>query len=173
MTRHPRYSAVGAAVAALAVFVACSGGEEPDSMRPDSVATDTAATDAAAAPPEVPADIRAHIEAHADLIRLESPKPLAVVESPLAITGRARGAWYFEASLPVVLVNWDGLIIAEGYVTAEGDWMTEEFVPFSGSLEFETPVHGERGALILRKNNASGLPEHDAALEVPVRFDVD
>ena len=179
MTRHSGYLAIGAAAAALAVLVACSGEEEPDSMRPDTVATDagaapldTAAGDSAAAPPEVPADIQAHIEAHADLIRLESPAPLAVIETPLEVTGLARGTWYFEASFPVVLVNWDGLIIAEGVATADGEWMTEEFVPFRATLEFETPDYGERGTLILQKDNASGLPEHDDALEVPVRFDV-
>lgn len=171
MTRLSKYSAIGAAVAALAVLAACSGEEEADSVRPGPVATDTTATDTAAAPPEVPADIQAHIDEHADLIRLESPEPLAVIESPLEVTGRARGSWYFEASFPVVLVNWDGLIIAEGVATADGDWMTEEFVPFRASLEFETPDYGERGTIILQKHNASGLSEHDDALEVPVRFD--
>lgn len=144
--------------------------------RADTTAGNTGAVDtlpAAADTPAVPADIRAHIREHADLIRLASPTPYQVIESPLEITGRARGAWYFEASFPVVLVNWDGLIIAEGYATAEGEWMTEEFVPFSGTLEFETPDYGERGALILQKHNASGLPEHDDALEVPVRFEVE
>jgi len=162
-------TATAVAVAALALFVGCSDGEQARVPR-DSATTDTAAADTATAPPEVPADIRAHIEEHADLVRLESPEPLTVIESPLEITGRARGGWYFEASFPVVLVNWDGLIIAEGYATAEGEWMTEEFVPFRATLEFETPDYGERGALILQKNNASGLPEHDDALEVPIRF---
>ncbi|MFW6084701.1 MAG: Gmad2 immunoglobulin-like domain-containing protein [Gemmatimonadota bacterium] len=168
MTRHSRYSAVGAA-AALAVLVACSGEQEPDSVPDDSA--DTAAAGTAAASPEVPADIRAHIDEHADLVRLESPEPLAVIESPLEVSGRARGFWYFEASFPVVLVDWDGLIIAEGVATADGEWMTEEFVPFHSTLEFETPEYGERGTLILQKHNASGLPEHDDALEVPVRFE--
>lgn len=173
MTRHSRSSATGAAVTALALFVACSGEQAPDSARPDTARPDTAATDTAAAPSEVPADIQAHIDEHADLIQLESPEPLAVIESPLEAAGRARGGWYFEASFPVVLVDWDGLIIAEGVATADGEWMTEEFVPFRATLEFETPGYGERGALILRKHNASGLPEHDDALEVPIRFDVD
>jgi hypothetical protein len=150
MMRYWRYSAIRAAVTALAAVVACAGEDEPDS---------------------VPADIQAHIDEHADLIRLESPEPLDVITSPLEVTGRARGFWYFEASFPVVLVDWDGLIIAEGIATAEGEWMTEEFVPFRATLEFETPDYGERGTIILQKHNASGLPEHDDALEVPVRFE--
>lgn len=103
-------------------------------------------------------------------IILSEPQPLATVNSPMTITGEARGSWYFEATFPVVLTNWDGLIIAEGYATADGDWMTEEFVPFSATLEFETPDYGERGFLILQKANPSDLPEHDDALEIEIRF---
>lgn len=107
-----------------------------------------------------------------DLIRLDSPRPNEVITSPLAISGEARGYWFFEADFPVVLVDWDGLIIAEGIATAKNDWMTEEFVPFEATLTFETDpdAYSDRGALILRKDNPSGLPEHDDALEVPVIF---
>lgn len=165
-------------VAALVLGYRAFAGEDRAAVNGEpAAALDTVhrASDPSAAPDTtaVPADIRAHIEAHADLIRLEAPAPYEVIESPLEITGRARGVWYFEASFPVVLVDWDGLIIAEGFVTAEGEWMTEEFVPFRGTLEFETPEYGERGTLILRKHNASGRPELDDALEVPIRFDVD
>lgn len=107
-----------------------------------------------------------------DLIRLDSPQPGEVIESPLTISGQARGYWFFEASFPVILTNWDGLIIAEGFATAEGEWMTEEFVPFTAELTFEKPeLYRERGALILQKDNPSGLPEHDDALEIPVSFE--
>lgn len=124
----------------------------------------------------VPGDVSAYIESKADLIKLESPQPLAKIESPLVIEGEARGYWFFEASFPISLVNWDGLIIAEGIATAEGEWMTEEFVPFKAEIEFttdftpETPDFMKKGSLILKKDNPSGLPENDDALEVPIRF---
>lgn len=105
-----------------------------------------------------------------DLIRLTQPRPNNEIMSPLTIEGEARGTWYFEATFPVVLVDWDGLIIAEGYAEAQDEWMTEQFVPFRAVLTFKTPSYGERGALILRKSNPSGLPEHDNALEVPILF---
>ena len=126
--------------------------------------------------PVVPADVQATIDAKADLIVLDTPIPLGVITSPLTFTGEARGMWYFEGSFPVVLTNWDGLIIAEGFVTAQGEWMTEEFVPFAGILEFVSPyAEGDpdfmkHGSLILQKDNPSGLPEHDDALQIPVRF---
>ncbi len=108
-------------------------------------------------------------------VRVTSLVPGAVVTSPLSLTGEAAG-WYFEGSFPVTLVNWDGLIIAEGVATAQGDWMTSEFVPFVATLTFTSPYEdGEpdfmkRGAIILKKDNPSGLPENDAAKEIPVSF---
>jgi len=111
-----------------------------------------------------------------DFIRIDSPRPNAVIRSPLEITGEARGAWYFEATFPAVLTNWDGLIIAEGFATAKGEWMTENFVPFASTLEFESPYKAgdpdfiRRGFLILQKDNPSGLPEYDDALEIPIFF---
>jgi hypothetical protein len=108
----------------------------------------------------------------ADLIRLNTPRPNQAITSPLVITGEARGNWFFEASFPVVLVDWDGRIIAQGIAQAKSDWMTTDFVSFEATLVFtvDENVYSRRGALILRKDNPSGLPEHDDALEIPVMF---
>lgn len=96
-------------------------------------------------------------------------KPGDVISSPLVLTGEARG-WYFEGSFPVFLVNWNGLIIAEGIAQAKGDWMTSSFVPFEAILTFTKPDYKDNGALILKKDNPSGLPEHDDALEFSIIF---
>lgn len=107
-----------------------------------------------------------------DLIVLESPLPKEGISSPLIVKGKARGNWFFEGSFPVTLVNWDGLIIAEGYATAQGEWMTTEYVPFVGSITFEKPYTGvsDRGWIILKKDNPSGEPQFDNALEVEIKF---
>ncbi|MFA7286233.1 MAG: Gmad2 immunoglobulin-like domain-containing protein [Patescibacteria group bacterium] len=105
-----------------------------------------------------------------DLVRLTAPLPNVVIGSPLTVTGEARGTWFFEASFPVVLVDSDGVIIAEGIAQADGEWMTEDFVPFTATVTFTRPAYGDRGSLLLRKDNPSGLPEHDDALEIPIRF---
>jgi len=114
------------------------------------------------------------IRGETDLIVIESPLPGEVVTSPLTIRGQARGNWYFEGDFPVVLTNWDGLIITEHYASARGEWMTQEFVPFEAVLEFETPADmgdfSRRGSLILQKDNPSGLPEFDDAIEFTVYF---
>ena len=64
----------------------------------------------------------------------------------------------------------DWLIIAEGVAQAQSDWMTSDYVPFTATLTFAKPSYSDRGTLILKKDNPSGLPEHDAALEVPIKF---
>ncbi len=122
--------------------------------------------------PTVPDDIATHIASKADKIVLTTPAPYERISSPVTITGKARGPWCFEASFPVTVVNWDGLIIGEGIATADGDWMTTEFVPFTATVTFtaDPDAYSDRGAIILQRDNPSGLPENDDALEVPVIF---
>lgn len=108
----------------------------------------------------------------ADLIRLDTPLPNQTIQSPLVVKGVARGNWFFEASFPVVLVNWDGLIIAQGIAQAKGDWMTTEFVPFEATLTFtvDKKAYSNKGTLILKRDNSSDLPQNDNSLEIPVVF---
>jgi len=107
-----------------------------------------------------------------NLIRLTSPLPQTEISSPVTITGEARGTWYFEASFPVVLTDWDGKIIAQGIAQAQSNWMTTDFVPFEATLTFtvDKNAYSNRGSLILKKDNPSGLPQNDDALEIPIMF---
>lgn len=104
-----------------------------------------------------------------DIIHIDNPRPTASISSPLEVTGQARGQWYFEASFPVVLLDENGEEIATDIAQTEGEWMTEEFVPFKATLDFESPTT-EKGTLILQKSNPSGLPENDAELIIPIIF---
>lgn len=105
-----------------------------------------------------------------DLIRVDAPLPDEVVKSPLIVKGVARGYWFFEASFPVSLLDSNGNQIALGIAQAEGEWMTTEFVPFKAELNFAKPTTSA-GELILKKDNPSGLPEHDDELIIQVKFD--
>ena len=106
---------------------------------------------------------------HADIIKLFSPLPNSLVSSPLSIEGIARGNWYFEASFPVYLYDSNGVEIAVTPAQAQGEWMTKDFVPFKAILNFSTPST-PAGTLILKKDNASGLPEFDDQVSIPIRF---
>jgi len=106
-----------------------------------------------------------------DLIRIDQPRPNGLVESPLEIKGEARGYWFFEADFPVKILDADGNLLGIAIAQAQSDWMTENFVSFEATLEFETPTT-EKGTLVLEKDNPSGLPENADELRLPVRFNL-
>lgn len=109
-------------------------------------------------------------------IFIEFPEKEAEISSPLTVRGLAKGPWYFEASFPVIVVDWDGRIIAQVPAQAQGDWMTTDYVPFIAEIKFVKPEnptnqdYAKRGAVIFKKDNPSGLPEHDDAREITVFF---
>lgn len=102
-------------------------------------------------------------------VRPSSPRPNAVVSSPLAVSGAARGAWFFEADFPVRLLDGGGRELAAAAARAEGEWMTEDFVAFEATLSFGPPAT-ETGLLVLERSNPSGLAENAALVALPVRF---
>ncbi len=106
----------------------------------------------------------------ADIV-VESPVAGSVVSSPLAISGEAKGGWFFEGSFPVYLLDANGEELAASYVTAQSNWMTADFVDFTGSLEFSPTT--ESGTLLFKNDNPSGLAENEVSFELPVKFEVD
>jgi hypothetical protein len=104
-----------------------------------------------------------------DLIVVENPRAREEISSPLFISGKVRGYWFFEASFPIELVDENNNLIAQTIAQAKGEWMTEDFVPFEATLNFVNPKTN-KGFLIFRKDNPSGLKEHDDELRVPILF---
>jgi len=104
-----------------------------------------------------------------DKITVSYPASNELVNSPLEVTGQARGSWFFEASFPIQLVDSAGQTVTVAIAQAQGDWMTEQFVPFVAKLEFLDPKLNS-GKLILKKDNPSGLAKFDDSIEIPVRF---
>jgi len=100
-------------------------------------------------------------------IIVTAPAPDALVGSPIRVEGMAVGPWYFEASFPLSVVA-GGAVVGTGFAEAQGEWMTESFVPFRGEVQFTTTA--ATGALVLHRANPSGLPERDEEVRVPLRF---
>lgn len=101
-------------------------------------------------------------------IRNVSVKSGDQVTSGMEISGEARGTFFSEGVFPAELLNENGTILAQANAAADGEWMTEDFVPFRVSFTFTTA--DTTGVLVLKKDNPSGLPEHDEKLEIPVTF---
>ena len=105
-----------------------------------------------------------------DLIQINNPQPNTKITSPLIITGRARGTYFFEGSFPVELVSQSGTVIAHGHADAQQPWTTNDFIQFKTSISFDRPSFGSGGTLILRNDNPSGDPARELELDVPVTF---
>jgi len=103
-------------------------------------------------------------------IIVESPKENSRIQSPVMIRGKARGTWFFEASFPILLQDKERNTIIAGPARAEGEWMTDQYVPFSAEFIFSGTKNGEKGFLVFKKDNPSGLPEHDASTSISITF---
>lgn len=106
----------------------------------------------------------------AEQIILNNPRPNQLVQSPLVFDGKAVGPWFFEGSFSVDLVDSEGALISRVVLTADEDWMTTNFVPFSGKMIFDKHAT-KKGRLQFLKANPSGDPERDVTLIVPIRFE--
>ncbi|MDB5238860.1 MAG: hypothetical protein JWO00_195 [Candidatus Parcubacteria bacterium] len=103
-------------------------------------------------------------------IQVNNPPANTSIISPLSVTGKAKGPWYFEASFPIILTDVNGKILAKTNAGALTDWMTTDFVSFAGKLSFARQATGSKGVLILKKDNPSGLAANDASIEIQVTF---
>lgn len=102
-------------------------------------------------------------------IVISAPVSGQKVAAPLTVSGKARGGWYFEASAPVTVMDSSGKILGQGFVMAEGEWMTSEFVPFKGTINFN-PGRATSGAVVFNNDNPSGEVSRARYVAIPVFF---
>ncbi len=106
---------------------------------------------------------------NADIV-VDQPVANSKISSPLTITGKAIGGWYFEAVFPIRLWNDKNELIAQTSGQAQEDWMTDKQVPFNAELEFPAQPAGTTGKLVFEKDNPSGLPQNAKSYSIKVRF---
>lgn len=103
-------------------------------------------------------------------LSLDSPSDLSNLSSPVTVSGEVPGTWAFEGNFPVELRDQDGEMIASAPGALQGDWMSQDHLPFEAELEFTGVEPGSQGSLLLIKDNPSNKPELDDRLELPVEF---
>jgi hypothetical protein len=104
-------------------------------------------------------------------ILVSSPKRNETIKSPLIIEGEAKGFWFFEAQFTAELYDAKGNFLGRAILTAQKNWMSEDFVPFEGNLIFTQP-QSPNGVLRFLSDNPSGLEENQKVFEVPVQFEL-
>ncbi|MFA6383427.1 MAG: Gmad2 immunoglobulin-like domain-containing protein [Parcubacteria group bacterium] len=110
----------------------------------------------------------------ADKIIISAPAKNSTIFSPIIVSGKARGTWFFEGSFPMEVYEDSGKKIGSGtaqFVSSPEapEWMTENFVNFSGTVEFSKPTT-ETGYILFKKDNSSDLRELDESFKLPVKF---
>jgi len=97
------------------------------------------------------------------------PAANSEITSPLEITGQATGGWYFEAVLPIKLLDASGKEIAQAQAQAQSEWTTPELVPFKATLRFSVDKD-QAGTLVIMNDNPSGLAQNQKEFKVPVKL---
>lgn len=101
-----------------------------------------------------------------DYIKVTSPQPFAKVSETLIVKGEARGTFFFEGDFPVEVIAEDGTTI-QHYAMTDGDWMSEEFVPFTAEIDISS-IAPQDVVLKLHRNNPSDYRENDMVMELPL-----
>ena len=97
----------------------------------------------------------------AENIVVDEPETLAVVESPLTLSGSALA---FEGTVEVELrSDGDGEAIAIGFVTGSGP---PEAGPFEGTIEFDSPGPGAGALVFISRSPADGSVLEASALRI-------
>ena len=99
-------------------------------------------------------------------VSVTSPKSGASVGKTFTVSGEAPGNWFFEASFPVQVRDNENSKIGQAIAQAQSDWMTTNLVPFTATITVSN--YSGPATLVLLRDNPSGLPENDDALEVPI-----
>lgn len=97
---------------------------------------------------------------------VSDPLPNSSVPRMFTVKGKAKGNWFFEASFPIQVRDAANNPVGMGIAQTADNWMTTEFVPFAAVVT----VSGYSGParLILMKDNPSGLPEFEDAVEFDI-----
>lgn len=97
--------------------------------------------------------------------------PDSKVSGPVSFFGVAPNNYFFEANILVNVLDLNKEVIKSSHGTASnGDWMIDQSVDFTGSIDFtglpKGPAYFE-----IHNDNASGLPEHDKSILIPIIID--
>lgn len=110
----------------------------------------------------------------ADKLMISSPEPDEKISSPVTVSGKAVGGWFFEASFPVEVYDSNNKLLGSSPVQfvpkSDSDtWMTSDFVDFKGEIKFSQPTT-ESGYILFKKDNPSGNSAMDESFKLRITF---
>lgn len=154
------FGAVLVAVIGVIIWSYVTGARIAEPQMPAATTTIKASPKPEPEKEETPPPLSAHVS-------ITKPAAGATVGRTFAVEGEAPGNWFFEASFPIQVRDSEGNVIGRAVAQAQSDWMTTALVPFKTEVTLSSDYTGP-ARLILLRDNPSGLPEHDDAVEIEI-----
>jgi len=101
--------------------------------------------------------------------KLDVPTSNSKIESPVNLSGQAKGPMFFEGSFPVSIEDANGAVLGTDVAKADGEWMTDKDVPFKATINFKKSAT-KTGFIVLKNNNPSGLPDNEHSVKFSISF---
>ncbi|MEK7113622.1 MAG: hypothetical protein AAB873_02215, partial [Patescibacteria group bacterium] len=89
------------------------------------------------------------------------------VHDSIVYNGIVKGGYFFEANILINILDVDKKVLRQSNAIATTEWMIAGPVSFAGSLDIKGLPLG-LAYLEIHNNNASGLPEHDKSILIPI-----
>lgn len=102
-------------------------------------------------------------------IEIDTPLSNDAVQGTFVVTGKAKG-WFFEGSFPVTLFDAQNSAIVQTKAEAVGEWMTEDWVEFTATIDIPVGTQAQEGTLELKKDNPSGEAENDEEILIDLQI---
>lgn len=93
--------------------------------------------------------------------------PNTKVSGIVSYKGSIKNAYFFEANILINVLDANKNVLKNSNAGATTDWMTVEPVEFEGNIDFTGLSKGE-AYLEIHNDNASGLPENDKSVLIPI-----
>ncbi|MDQ5922587.1 MAG: hypothetical protein QG644_295 [Patescibacteria group bacterium] len=96
--------------------------------------------------------------------------PNSTLSGLVQFQGSIKGAYFFEGNVQINILSVDKNVLKAGYATATSEWMTVEPVEFKGEIDL-TGLSTGPAYFEIHNDNASGLPENDKSILIPIMIE--
>ena len=93
--------------------------------------------------------------------------PNTKVHGIVSYRGVIKGGYFFEGNIQINILDVNKKVLKTSNAVAKTDWMTVLPVSFEGNIDFTGILNGP-AYFEIHNDNASGLPEHDKSVLIPI-----
>jgi len=102
-----------------------------------------------------------------DLVDFSIRPNTVVPKGILSYRGSIKGGYFFEANIMINILDANKNVLKASNAVAKTEWMTAGPVEFEGNIDF-TGLPAGPAYFEIHNDNASGLPENDKSILIPI-----